>query len=49
MLELAESLEGASMLPFVLFVDPEGRFLGGSSGATNPLSFKRALEALPAS
>ena len=44
--ELAAQLEDASMLPFVLFADAEGRFLRGSSGAVNPLSFKRALEEL---
>lgn len=47
-LELARNLEDAYMLPFVVFADAGGRFLGGSSGATNPLSFKRALESLVA-
>ena len=43
---LAEQLEDASMLPFVIFADAEGRFLGGSSGAVNPVRFKRKLEEL---
>jgi thioredoxin-related protein len=45
-LELAQHLEEAEMLPFVLFADATGKFLRGSSGAVNPLSFKRALEEL---
>jgi hypothetical protein len=36
-------LEGAQMLPFVLFLDAEGRFLAGSSGAVNPLSLEQTL------
>ncbi len=43
----AEQLEDAYMLPFVMFVDGEGNFISGSSGAVNPLSFKKTLEALP--
>ena len=43
---LAGQLEDAYMLPFVLFADADGRFLGGSSGAINPLYFKRTLEKL---
>jgi hypothetical protein len=43
---LAMHLEDASMLPFVLFAGADGRFLRGSSGAVNPLTFKRALEEL---
>jgi hypothetical protein len=45
-LALAERLEDAYMLPFVIFADAQGRFLGGSSGAVNPLSFRRELESL---
>jgi len=45
-LALAEHLEDAYMLPFVIFADAHGRFLSGSSGAVNPLSFKRKLEEL---
>jgi len=48
-LALAEQLEDAYMLPFVLFADAEGRFLGGSSGAVNPITFKRQLEQLRSS
>ena len=47
-IELAQRLEDAEMLPFVLFADARGKFLRGSSGAVNPLSFKRALEELAA-
>jgi len=43
---LAMQLEDADMLPFVIFADSEGRFLGGSSGAVNPLTFKRRIEQL---
>ena len=45
-LALANELEDAYMLPFVMFADADGKFLAGSSGATNPLSFQRALSAL---
>ena len=45
-LALAEKLEDATMLPFVLFTDAEGCFLAGSSGAVDPVSFKRQLETL---
>ena len=43
---LAQELEDAFMLPFVIFTDAEGRFLAGSSGAVNPVSFKRKLDQL---
>lgn len=43
---LAEHLEDAYMLPFVVFADPSGKFLGGTSGATNPLSFRRLLDSI---
>src|SRR5688572_8220271 len=43
---LAEQLEDAYMLPFVIFADAEGRFLDGTSGAVNPVRFKRKLEEL---
>jgi len=46
-LALAEQLEDAYMLPFVLFADAEGRFVGGSSGAVNPLTFRKTLAGLP--
>jgi len=45
-LELARHLENANMLPFVIFADARGRYLAGSSGAVNPLAFKRSLESL---
>jgi thioredoxin-related protein len=44
--ELALNLPDATMLPFVMFADASGKFLGGSSGAVNPLSFKHTLEEL---
>ena len=47
-LALAEHLEDAYMLPFVVFADPSGKFLGGASGATNPLSFRRLLDSIGA-
>ena len=47
-LQLAQHLEDAEMLPFVLFADSSGKFLRGSSGAVNPVSFKRTLEELVA-
>ena len=43
---LAEHLEDAYMLPFVVFADADGRFLAGSSGAVNPVVFQRTLEGL---
>ena len=46
--ELAMQLEDASMLPFVLFADKQGRFLAGSSGRVNPLSFVATLQKLTA-
>ena len=45
-LALAEQLEDAYMLPFVIFTDAQGRFLDGSSGAVNPMRFKKKLEEL---
>ena len=43
---LAQNMEDANMLPFVVFADAGGKFLGGSSGAVNPVAFKRTLETL---
>lgn len=43
-IELAQQLEDAYMLPFVLFTDAEGRFLGGSSGMVHPKGFRQQLE-----
>ena len=45
-LTLAANLPDAQMLPFVLFADSEGRFLGGSSGAVDPRRFVQTLERL---
>jgi hypothetical protein len=45
-LRLAYRLENAMMLPFVLFADAEGKFLGGSSGFVNPAAFRATLEKL---
>jgi thioredoxin-related protein len=42
--ELAMNLEDAMMLPFVLFADAEGRFLEGSSGPVNPITFAATLK-----
>jgi hypothetical protein len=39
----ADHLEDAYMLPFVLFVGPDGKFVEGYSGATNPISFAARL------
>lgn len=39
-------LADAMMLPFVLFTDADGNFLGGSHGAVDPLAFQQNLEAL---
>lgn len=43
---LAQHLEDAYMLPFVVFADADGRFLAGSSGAVNPVGFQRTLQGL---
>jgi len=47
-LALADRLEDAQMLPFVLFADAQGRFLGGSSGLVQPPAFVKTLQALVA-
>ena len=44
--QLAQHLEDATMLPFVMFADASGKYLAGSSGAVNPVGFKRTLETL---
>ena len=46
LIELAQHLEDAMMLPFVMFTDAEGRFLDGSSGAVNPKTFAATLTRL---
>lgn len=43
-LELAESMPDATMLPFVMIADGDGRFLAGSSGAVAPKELRRMLE-----
>lgn len=48
-IQLAHELEDANMLPFIMFCDADGKFLGGSSGAVNPVSFKNKLEELTGS
>jgi len=45
-IELAQQLEDAYMLPFVVFADGEGNFVRGSSGMVNPASLKATLEEL---
>lgn len=44
--QLAMKLEGATMLPFVLFTDAEGRFLDGYSGAVGAPSFLETINQL---
>ena len=43
-LKHAHELEEAYMLPFVLFVDGDGKFIEGFSGAANPISFAARLK-----
>ena len=45
-IELAQHLDGAMMLPFVLFADAEGNFLDGYSGVATPPMFLKKLDAL---
>ena len=45
-LALAERLEDAMMLPFVLFADAEGRFVDGYSGVVTPPFLLRKLKEL---
>lgn len=45
-IELAQQLEDAYMLPFVVFADGEGNFVRGSSGMVQPAAFKATLEEL---
>ena len=44
--DLAGKLEDAMMLPFVLFAEPDGTFLGGSAGAVEPKPFAATLARL---
>jgi thioredoxin-related protein len=46
-LDLAmQHLADATMLPFVLFTDAEGRYLAGGHGAVDPAGFERTLREL---
>lgn len=45
-IELANNLEDAYMLPFVMFTDAQGKYLGGFSGSVNPSTFLATLQAL---
>jgi hypothetical protein len=47
-LALADQLEGAMMLPFVIFTDSAGRFLDGYSGVVTPPYLLRKLNELVA-
>jgi hypothetical protein len=38
-----ENMSYARMLPFCMFVDGDGRFLGGSDGAVTPDEFRQHL------
>lgn len=40
----AHNLEDAYMLPFVMFIDAEGKFVEGFAGAANPISFAARLK-----
>ena len=40
----AENLAEATMLPFVMFVGPDGEYVDGYSGPTNPISFVARLK-----
>jgi len=44
--ELAAQLDGAMMLPFVIFADADGRFLDGYSGVVTPPFLVRKLREL---
>ena len=45
---LAQNLQDAYTLPFVIFADANGRFLEGSSGAIDPRAFIATLKKLVA-
>ena len=42
-MDLALKLEGAMMLPFILFTDADGNFLDGYSGAVTPPYLRKTL------
>lgn len=43
-IDLASHLEDAMMLPFVILTDKTGKFVAGSSGMVNPLTFASTLK-----
>ena len=43
--ELAQKIEDAYMLPFVIVADSEGNYLGGASGMQTPEGLRATLEA----
>lgn len=43
-IELAQNLEDAYMLPFVIFADADGNFIEGQSGVVNPIVFAANLK-----
>ena len=45
-IQLAMKLEGAMMLPFVIFTDEQGEFLDGYSGTTTPPYFLKTIQKL---
>lgn len=45
-LDLAMELEDAMMLPFVLFADADGEFVGGYSGVVTPPYLVKTLDEL---
>ena len=48
-LDLARRIEGAMMLPFVIFADAEGNYLDGYSGVVTPPYLLKKLGELTAS
>ena len=48
-LDLARRIEGAMMLPFVIFTDAEGNYLDGYSGVVTPPYLLKKLGELTAS
>ena len=47
-IEIAQQLEDAMMLPFVLFADAEGKFIDGYSGVVTPPYLIKKLNELAA-
>jgi len=44
--QLAMKLEGAMMLPFVMFTDAQGEYLDGYSGTVTPPYFLKTIQKL---